>query len=447
MDALFARTRWGAVLAGVVVAGIAGGARADARVRLDVSLDTPYVLAGRWQKVFLKVGLTGAPLEPAARRPPANVAVVLDRSGSMSGEKIVKAREAALTVADRLGGDDILAVVAYNHGVQVLVPATKLSDRADVRRRIEALFAAGNTALFAGVSKGAWEVRKFLDDNRVNRVILVSDGLANVGPSSVGELADLGRSLAREGISVTTIGLGDGYNEDLMVELARAGDGNHAFAETASDLARIFAHELGDVLSVVAREVTIRIRCAPGVRPVRVLGRNADISGNDVVTSLAQVYASQEKYVLVELDVSPSAAGASKEVAEVGVAYADPVSRTAGALAGRAFATWTDSAATVEIGRNKAVTEASVELIATDNNRLAVTLRDQGKVEEAERTLQMNVDFLNRSATSLGSKKLMKLKLANEADTVEMKKPVPDWNKQRKVMRKRQYEFDSQQAW
>ncbi len=104
--------------------------------------------------------------------------------------------------------------------------------------------------------KGSSEVRKFINRNRVNRVILISDGIANVGPSSPEALGNLGASLGKEGISVTTIGLEAEYNEDLMTKLAMYSDGNHAFAETPQDLARIFDHEFNDILSVIAQDVT-----------------------------------------------------------------------------------------------------------------------------------------------------------------------------------------------
>src|SRR5690606_9640008 len=109
--------------------------------------------------------------------------------------------------------------------VEVLVPATKVSDRATIDRGIQRLRAGGMTALFAGVVKGATEVRKFLSRDRVNRVILLSDGAANVGPASAGELGRLGTTLRKEGIAVTTVGLGLGYNEDLMVQLAQGSGG------------------------------------------------------------------------------------------------------------------------------------------------------------------------------------------------------------------------------
>ena len=113
---------------------------------------------------------------------------------------------------------------------------------------------------------------------------------------SPAELGNLGASLIKEGISVTTLGLGLDYNEDLMTALALRSDGNNYFIENSAELGRKFAYEFDDVTSVVAQEVTVRITCAPGVRPVRVLGREADITGQTVTAYLSQVYGEQQKY-------------------------------------------------------------------------------------------------------------------------------------------------------
>ena len=146
------RSRVVAIVAAAAVLGC-GSTTASARVRVGVSVDTPVVLASGSQLVHLKVSLAGAPIEADAPRTPVNVAIVLDRSGSMSGEKLAKAKEAAILAIDRLGPDDIVSVVAYNHLVTVLVPATRLGDRAEVLRQVDRLFASGTTALFAGVRR------------------------------------------------------------------------------------------------------------------------------------------------------------------------------------------------------------------------------------------------------------------------------------------------------
>src|SRR5690606_19910041 len=122
-------------------------------------------------KSYLKVGLIGRP-DDRQRRPSVNVALVIDRSGSMSGEKIEHAKQAAMMFIDRLDPNDIISVIAYDSVVEVVIPATKITDREELRSKIMALEAGGNTALFAGVSKGAAEIRKFKDMDMASRMIL-----------------------------------------------------------------------------------------------------------------------------------------------------------------------------------------------------------------------------------------------------------------------------------
>ncbi|MEE9498041.1 MAG: VWA domain-containing protein, partial [Nitrospinaceae bacterium] len=299
-------------------------ASAGARtIDLQVNLGTPVMEAGKNQKTFLKIGLRGFDLPQESDRAPVNLAIVLDRSGSMAGEKLARAREAAIKAIGLLQSGDIVSVVTYDSVVNVVVPATRVSDKQSIYRAIRRIRDGGRTALFAGVSKGASEVRKFLDKTRVNRVILLSDGLANIGPSTPSELGQLGASLGKEGISVTTIGLGLGYNEDLMTQLAGMSDGHHAFVQNSSDLNRIFAAEFNTALTVVANRFTIIIRCADSIRPIRVLGRQAQIIGQNVHVSLNQLSSNQEKFVILEVEVPPGVAGETQDLASVDVSYLD----------------------------------------------------------------------------------------------------------------------------
>ena len=117
---------------------LATEASAD-RVRLDVAVGTPIMMEGSRQTAYIKVGLTGFPIEVGEVHTPVNVAIVLDRSGSMSGQKMRKAKEAAIMAVDRLGPNDIVSVIAYNHTVEVLIPSTKVRDRDEIARRINSL--------------------------------------------------------------------------------------------------------------------------------------------------------------------------------------------------------------------------------------------------------------------------------------------------------------------
>lgn len=422
-------------------------AAAAKQVDFKVAVATPVMQADKQQTAFVKISLTGFPLERAAERPSANVAIVLDKSGSMGGLKIQQARQAAITAVQSLSKDDIVSIIAYDERVRIVVPATKLgADKSAVINAISRINAGGNTALFAGVSKGAHEVRKFLDSQRVNRVILLSDGQANVGPSSASELAQLGASLGREGISVTTLGLGLGYNEDLMAQLAGYSDGNHAFVENAQDLAKIFEYEFGDVKSVVAQGVDVRIRCADGIRPIRVLGRQGEILGQEVHTRLNQLYSEQEKFVLLEVEVPPRAAGVHQALAAVDVSYTNMLNQREDRLQGAVGVRFSPSQAEVAEQTNVPVMESAVQQLANTQSKEAMQLRDQGKVEEARNKLKDSAEYLKKEAKRLKSKRLAEQERAAREDAEKLDEEA--WRAGgRKSLRAKQYRYDKQQKY
>ena len=414
-------------------------------IDLDVTPGSPYVQSDSKHVIPIKISLTGFNISATADRAPVNVSIVLDKSGSMGGKKIKQAREAAIEALRRLGREDIISFVTYDYGARVLVPATRFTDRYSVESKIRSISAGGSTALFAGVSKGAYELRKFIDREKANRVILLSDGIANVGPSSPGELGDLGASLARDGITVSTIGLGLGYNEDLMTELAARSDGNHAFVEDSYDLARIFQHEFGDLLSVVAQDLEITIRCARGFRPVRVLGRSADIHGRNVVVSLNQLYASQEKYIVLEVEVPKKSDGYSAKIADVSVNYHNMQTKRRDDLKETASVMFTDSASKVRRHAHKPTMESYYTQLANMRTKEAIALRDAGRIDDAKRVFESNAAMLGKNSALFGIPELQEEAAVydQQADDLD----TESWERQRKGLSKLEHEKTMQQAW
>lgn len=300
-----------AILPGWFTAG-ADASQVSMRTDLDYSVLPASEQHGR---VYLKLALKGIALAGNQARVPANVALVIDRSGSMRGEKIKRAQQAANLAVDLLGPQDDLSVISYASSAETMLESTGVEDKLRIKAMINRLEATGGTALYDGVRAGAVEVRKRFDTTHVNRIILLSDGQANKGPSTPGELGELGAELGKAGISVTTIGLGTRYNEDLMSDLAGYSDGNHMFVKNANDLLTAFRLEFGDVMAVVAQQVQVIIQCAPGVTPKRLLGREGSINGQRVEVNLAQLYGKQEKYVLLEMKVPAGADGQSLDIA------------------------------------------------------------------------------------------------------------------------------------
>jgi len=362
----------------------------------------------------------------------------------MAGDKIAKAKEAVRMAIGRMRDSDIVSLVAYDSDVRVLVPATRLTDRGALFAAIDALTADHSTALFAGVSKGAAEVRKFFEKDRVNRVILLSDGLANVGPSSPSEFGELGKSLGREGITVTTIGLGLDYNEDLMFKLASYSDGNHMFAERASDLESAFAQEFGDLMAVVAQQVQVTIRCTDGVRPVRVLGREANIVGNTVTLALNQLYGGQTKYVILEVEVPGGQPGATRDLAVASAAYVGMDAKRRNTHDKRVAAAFSESAAIVEAHTREDVMADSIYQLACEQSVLATRLRDEGKINEAKQVLFSNVQLLTENAGKLDDDRLREYASSNQMVVENL--DGESWKRQRKILRVEQHEIITQQA-
>jgi len=433
------------LLVTLLLATLTAPAVARPLVNCDLSLDRTVIPAGRLEKTIIKIALDVPEVPRETDRPPVNLTLVLDRSGSMSGEKITRAREAAVTALHRLGAQDLFSLVVYDHTVRTLVPPQSPTANRDwIEQQIRGIGTGGNTALFGAVSQGAAEARKNLGGEYVHRVLLLSDGLANVGPSSPTDLGRLGAALLKEGISVTTIGIGNDFNEDLMTSLAEQSDGNHYFVESSRDLPRIFALELGDVLSIAARKVFIEIDCPDGVRPLRIIGREGRIRGNKVELHLNQLYGGQEKYVLIEVQVAPGEAEQSRQIARASCAYENTLTQRqerSTAVASVSFSRRHDE---VVQSASKPVLEAVVENEIAESRDRALDLYNAGRKDEAVRELKRSKEKLQVQSEALGFQDLSGKAESLEEDAASFAAPsLPSAVK--KELRSESYKVRQQQ--
>lgn len=417
---------------------------------LEVELAHPVLTAGKPARNVLRVGLRGRreSLSDAPQiRPPVNLALVLDRSGSMKGDKLLRARQAARMLVERLGPEDVLSLIAYDGSVEVLVPATRVENPRRFLTALDGLRAGGSTALFAGVSRGLAEVRRFVDPARVDRVVLLSDGQANVGPSAPSELGRLGAAAAKEGISVSTIGLGLGYNEDLMARLASASDGNHGFAESATDLAALFDAELQEALSVVAEAIELEVIPKAGWRVEASLARPVEIYPSHARAKLVQLPAETPKYFLMSM-IGPrgGAPGERQTVAEIEVRGRRTSDGAAVRMRAPVVVRYSQDPGEAERNENQEVAVSAVEASAVQTNRAAVSLRDKGLIDQAKDLLQKNASFLEENANRYRSSKLQAYSDENAADAKNLDDDL-DWRRTRKRMRSKQHKIETQQSY
>lgn len=204
-------------------------------------------------------------------RPALNLALVIDRSGSMSGEKLSYARKAARFLAGALTARDRLAIVTFDDEVEVLVPSQSVQDPKLFIRAINTIHSGGTTALFDGWLAGAMQVANHLDPASLNRVLLLSDGDANVGVVDSAEIAAKVAGLSQRGISTSAFGLGAGFDEDLMGAVAGAGDGTLAFIESPAQLEDLYTSELDGLARTLGKKVSLGIRAKRDVQLLDVI--------------------------------------------------------------------------------------------------------------------------------------------------------------------------------
>ena len=363
-------------------------ASADSRsVVLDVQADNPLLKAGESHTVVVRVLVTPDKATQKKRIPLA-VALVLDKSGSMrAGDKMENAKRGAMEAIRMLDERDIAALVVYDDRASIRLPARAVSSPAPFQAVIDAIRPGGSTALHDGVQAGAGQLRPYLDEGFVPRIVLLSDGLANVGPSTTEELAALGRTLAGQGMTITTIGLGLDYNEDTMTALAAESGGNAYFAKDAGMLPGIFARDMEDAVTLTAQKVRVVVECADGVRPVRIVGREGTVQGRTVEVPIHNLYGA-EKYALVELEVPARREGTSPlEVARVRLEYTDAATgKTVAEEAPLSVSFTRDEAAVARARKGDIVAQTELARNAEAREE-AVRLADAGRAEEAAKLL------------------------------------------------------------
>ena len=257
---------------------------------------------------------------------------------------------------------------------------------------------------------------------RVHRILLLSDGQANSGPSSPEELGRLGAALIREGISVTTIGVGLGYNEDLMTRLALRSDGNTYFAESNAMIERIFAAELGDVLNVVARGAIINVEFPEGVRPLAIVRRNGSLDGQRAEITLGQIYGGQEKFALIEVEISPARAGVEREIARARVSCEDIATQRTVEISvlGRARFS-SDKAAVIASANHRVQSDFAANRTAEVKGK-AIELSDRGNLAEAAKLLSANAAEMKTYGITYGNSSVLDLAEASDKDAKIVKR-------------------------
>lgn len=246
------------------------------------------------------------PERDSKRRLRLNLSLVLDRSGSMTGRPLAEAKACAKRIVTGLAAGDRVSVVAYDGSVTMVVPSTLATDTGAICRAIDRIGPGGMTNLHGGWIAGAEQVAEFLTPDSLGRVMLLSDGQTNQGVTNPEEITRQCALMAEKGVTTSTCGLGNNFNEDLMAGMAKSGLGQAYYGETADDLAPNFEAEFGILAATCGRNVQLSVTPAEGVK-VQML--NPYQARGDASWALPNIVHGAETWALLRLDVSPKAKG------------------------------------------------------------------------------------------------------------------------------------------
>ena len=365
------------------------------------------------------------------RTMPANFGLVLDRSGSMDGEKMENLKEAAGYVVDHLNENDLVSVTVFDDQVETIIPNQPLKDREEVKSRLGSVIPRGGTQISDGLKAGLAEAGKGFSKDRVNRILLLTDGQTWDDEAACLALADEAGS---KGIAVTSIGIGEEWNEKLLLQLAERSHGNSHWIQNPIAILDAFRQEVEGAQSVAATNLSITARMSPGVKPVKAYATMPMISdvstkavnGQNIMADLGSLDSRRGQAMLIEVRVPPQKAGKFR-LGQVEVTYDVPSRGIKGqSVKADLFVMFTDDAAAAakvnaEVMnlvekvsafklQTRALTEVEAGNIAAATQKLqsaATVLLNLGEDELAE-AAEKEILSLKRTGafTAAGTKKL-----------------------------------------
>lgn len=339
---------------------------------------------GSIRHVLAEVNAPDAP--SSAARPPVNVALVLDRSGSMGGEKIVLARQAVEHALRLLKPQDRFALVVFDDVVEVVVGSTAASGEAKrhALRELAKIDARGSTNLAGGWEAGCEQVVAHLDGETIGRCLLVTDGQANVGERDPEALSALAAAMRQRGVATSTFGIGADFDERTLQRLAEGGQGHFYYVAAPQAIPDLLTSELGDSLEVVARDAALVIRVPAEVEVEPVGPFSVAAAGQVVRVELGDLTSGQELQLVLRLTF---AAGADEEtrVVTFSLAAKDDALGTVSQGLQWAFA---DHARNDRQPRDRVVDRAAARVYAALARQQALALNREGRYDDARRALE-----------------------------------------------------------
>lgn len=373
----------------------------ESNIQFEWKLGNPYVYNSGNGEAFLDLRVTGKQSNSSDRKR-MNLVLVIDRSGSMSSEnKLEQVKTSAVEILNNLNPSDRLAIVTYDDSINTILPSTTVEDKNYIRELIYGLRPGGSTNLSGGMMAGFAEAQRNFKDDSVNRIVLLSDGLANVGIVDPTEIANQAKRIRENKISVSAMGVGIDYNENLMASIADYSGGNYYYINQETSMASVFQKELNLMQNLIGTNAKATFDLNRGVEVVDIAGYKWEQSGRKLTIQVPDVYSGETKRIMVQLKVPTDSAKnvmlGSGQFVCTDISKKQPVLFTANF---QPSVKVISDIAMVKSNEDKDMKQRSESIIASRDMEKAYALYEEGKADEAEAVAQQAVQRLKTEGAS-----------------------------------------------
>jgi Ca-activated chloride channel family protein len=408
---------------------------------VKAELDRTMILSDGMQSLYLLVQFdVPEKSDTESIRPRLNCGIVIDRSGSMEEKnKLEFARSSAAQLVDSLTQHDNIAIVEYDDLISTLYPSSPVTEKTRIKKLINTLEPRGSTNLCGGMLQGIEEVKKSYQQGFISRVILLTDGLANQGITDPQQIAVLVRNARRQGISISAMGLGIDYDEDLLQMIAENGGGNYYYIESATQIAHIFKQELNTLTEAVADNIQCKFIRDDAIDSITVYGYENSVDGKTVVVPLSSLHSGEKRTLLLKVSLK-TVKNPKQNLGNIEITYNGRKKGTISKIVASVSVSCTNDSNAVVKARNNRVTADALLIEADQSHAKYVELYESGRKDEAKKNIQVLSRTLTNANRYLNDTKILKkleaLSLeSNDMDNadrdINLKKSYLKSNKQR----------------
>lgn len=346
------------------------GAIPSRALELQLTLGRPVALAHSVARENLLVEVVGAQAMGTGRAP-LNLCLVIDRSGSMEGPPLDYVKRACNFVVDMLTDQDVLSIVTFEEVVEVVMPPRKVVNKALIQEHINRLQPGNTTNLYDGLSLGLQQLKNVNLPGYLERLVLFTDGEPTVGIKDFSAIVNVAGQAKEHQISVTALGFGPDYNEELLAGIARRSGGKYYYVDRPELIPTVFKQEMERLLTVVARNLKMELQLSRWVQLRQVFGGELQMRSRTAEIGLVDVERGSRVTPLIEFEF-PNHPPGTYRLAKLKLTYEDGITNRTETLTSDVVIEFTTDSARANVPQDPRV--ASETQVALTSRSLEKTL-------------------------------------------------------------------------